>query len=190
VDLDPRVRADERWDVRYPKVKPRTVVELSAHHVLEHVAVPEAKTVLASWVALLAPCGQINLTVPDVHDLTRRLAEGEIDVDAWRRYAFAWTSGITPEGWVVPDGAATYHNAQRLSDRARYILRTAGPLAFVDWFNERLFAPTRYEPDWYWVHKSAYSKESLATDLRNLGLSVVDCHVEGMSYAVVRGRAE
>jgi predicted SAM-dependent methyltransferase len=90
VDADPSTRADVVDDIMTLGKFPAGFAEqIYACHVLEHVSHADAPKVLSRWHAVLAPGGELRISVPDIDRIVR------VYVDNWEHFQ---TDGNSP--WV------------------------------------------------------------------------------------------
>lgn len=75
-----------------------------ASHILEHIPWYQTEAVLAEWVRILKPCGQLEIWVPDGLKICKALVDYElngenyIEKDGWYRYnperdPYKWAAG-------------------------------------------------------------------------------------------------
>lgn len=142
--LDTAEGCDLYWDlidgIPFPD---NSVVQLYSSHLLEHLTVQEALTVLQECRRVLAPGGEISVTVPDARlyvDIYLGHKSGSDDV-------FDWAPGLNPS---TPIDALNYvaymageHRQLFDIDQLVWILEAAG---FVD-ASPRSFDPTMDQPD-------------------------------------------
>jgi hypothetical protein len=156
--------------------------------VIEHFTNAEYLDVLARWVRILEPGGEITLSGPDVTALTTLAKDGEITAQQWARQCFDWTNEELPKEWKPPPWATGYWESQEQASKAIEAVATRSDREFVEWFRDHMFPVSPMPKDWYWVHKSAHSQGTISADLRDLGIKVDIVRLESEMYFAVHGR--